>query len=74
MRWLHKDQKIYIDNIVAKLGIDDNQPDLNHRRASSLFSNNQRYLEKTSIDRRESIHEGSTNSRIPSLKSSEYNQ
>jgi hypothetical protein len=36
-KWLHKDQKIYIENLVAKLGIEESKYSSigKHRRVSS---------------------------------------
>lgn len=35
-KWLHKDQKLYIENLVAKLGIEDNDNrNSRHKRVSS---------------------------------------
>jgi len=40
-RWLHKDQRIYIENLVSKLGIEDKKGKKNksnHKRISSMYS------------------------------------
>ncbi|CAI2367996.1 unnamed protein product [Moneuplotes crassus] len=40
IKWLHKDQKIYIENLISKLGIEEVRKS-KHRRSSSCCSNNQ---------------------------------
>ena len=71
VKWLHKDQKIYIENLVSKLGIHNSHTkNHKHKRVSSCCSNSHFESVQHNLYKEKDVnYESFAESRVPSMNS-----